>query len=249
MDLKSIWQNKPNWKTLLRKSLPYVLVAVFSYATVFAVLGVQSNEKQYSTVSGTKAELENQKQELEAALSQSQSLLNQLNSINSDTQTLLQKAQTSEDAVADKLDQLQQTLENAENQEQQRWVLPIQYKLCTSWFGYRDHPIAGEAKFHYGVDLAADHGVPIVAARSGTVTTAAYQEGNAGYYVVIDHLDGYDSRYMHMSKYIVAEGQFVMAGQIIGYCGATGAATGNHLHFGIYHNNEAVNPADYIDLY
>lgn len=99
------------------------------------------------------------------------------------------------------------------------------------------------------MDLAADPGTPIVASRSGTVTAAAYVEDNEGYYVNIDHLDGYESRYLHMSKYIVTEGQFVMAGQIIGYCGDSGAATGYHLHFGIYHNNEVVDPADYIDLY
>ena len=63
----------------------------------------------------------------------------------------------------------------------------------------------------------------------------------AGYYVVIDHLDGYKSVYMHMDKYIVTVGQFVLAGQVIGYCGSSGASTGNHLHFGIYNNGQTVN--------
>ena len=161
----------------------------------------------------------------------------------------LKEAEKEEKAVADRIAELKKTYEILQDREQQRWILPIQYQMCTSYFGYRNHPILGEGKFHYGVDLAAAHGTPIVAARSGTVTTAAYEEGNAGYYVNIDHLDGFESRYMHMAKYIVTEGQFVIAGQIIGYCGASGAATGPHLHFGIYQNNEAVNPADYIEMY
>ena len=77
---------------------------------------------------------------------------------------------------------------------------------------------------------------------------AAYDEDNEGYYVNIDHLDGYVSRYMHMDKYIVTQGQFVVAGQIIGYCGDSGIATGVHLHFGIYKDGKAVNPAYYMDI-
>lgn len=243
MNLKSLLRiHVPDRKTFAGKVLPYVLVAVFASATVFAALGAQTVEQQYMTVNETKAELE-------AALNQSQALLSQLTEINTSTKTLLEQAEGEENAVADKIEQLQTAFENIENKEQQRWILPLQYKVCTSYFGYRDHPLAEATKFHYGVDLAADLGTPVVASRSGTVTTASYEADNAGYYVNIDHLDGYSSRYMHMQKYIVTEGQFVMAGQIIGYCGATGAATGSHLHFGIYHNDEAVNPADYIDLY
>ena len=77
----------------------------------------------------------------------------------------------------------------------------------------------------------------------------ATYDDSSGYYVVIDHLDGYRSVYMHMDKYIVGAGQFVVAGQLIGYCGNTGVSTGDHLHFGIYHNGQTVNPADYIDMY
>ena len=264
MDLETLWHKAlcawqrlaPDGKTFLRKCIPAVLVVVFASATVLAVLGVQENGEALITLNGSKAALEAEKEKLEAeqkslseTLAQTQKLLGELTATKNDTQVLLQEAQQEEDAVAAKLDELKATMENFKNYEMQRWVMPIQYKRCSSPYGYRDHPIAGESKFHYGVDLAADRGTPIVASRSGTVTLAAFQEDNAGNWVIIDHMDGYDSRYMHMDKYIVTEGQFVMAGQIIGYCGATGAATGNHLHFGIYYNNEAVNPGDYIDLY
>ena len=250
MDFKSLWHKYvPDWKSLLRKGLPYVLVAVFAAATAVAVLGVQDNRHMYAGISATKAELETQQQQLQSALTQTQTLLDQLNSINTNTQTLLQQAETEEGEVADKIEELKNTFESIENKERQRWLLPMQYKLCSSSYGYREHPVRGEANFHGGVDLAADRGTPIVASRSGTVKYAEYIENDAGYWVLIDHLDGFESAYMHMDKYIVTEGQFVVAGQVIGYCGATGVATGNHLHFEIRKNNETVNPADYIDMY
>ena len=245
----------PDWRTFFRKCIPYALVVVLASATVLAVLAVQQSEQGYVAISGSKAEIEAQKQELEAnqkelaqTLADTRNLLSQLTQLKDDTENLLEEAQLEGGTVSDKLDELKETLENLKNQEQQRWVLPMQYTMCTSSFGNREHPVAGEEKFHSGVDLAAARGTPIVASRSGTVKVAAYDEKNEGYYVNIDHLDGYVSRYMHMDKYIVTQGQFVLAGQIIGYCGDSGIATGVHLHFGIYKDGKAVNPADYIDL-
>lgn len=129
-----------------------------------------------------------------------------------------------------------------------KWVMPINYSYFTSPFGYRWHPIHGDWRMHYGVDLSAPTGTPIYASRSGVVTTASYEEGGAGYYVSINHLDGYASIYMHMTHFIVSAGQQVSAGQVIGYCGSTGGSTGPHLHFGISYNGVYVNPADYINI-
>ena len=98
------------------------------------------------------------------------------------------------------------------------------------------------------MDLSAPQGTPIYASRGGQVTTAAYEAGGAGYWVSINHLDGYATRYMHMTHFIVSPGQYVAAGQIIGYCGSTGGSTGPHLHFGVYYNGSAVNPANYINI-
>jgi len=245
---------KPDWQQLIQKGLPYVLAAVLASATVFTVLGVQSTNVEYLDIQQTKAEMEAEKltleanqRELQTALAETQNLISQLATLNADMQGLLEKAKLEEKEVADRIAALQIAVDTAEERQRQKWVLPIQYKVFSSPFGYREHPVAGEGQFHYGVDLAADLGTPIVASRSGTVTSATF-ENVAGNYVVIDHLDGYTSRYMHMDKYIVTPGQFVMAGQIIGYCGSTGVSTGSHLHFGIYHNDKAVNPALYIDL-
>ena len=100
-----------------------------------------------------------------------------------------------------------------------------------------------------GIDMAAAQGTPIFATRAGYVSTAAYQEGGAGYYVSINHGDGYRSIYIHMTHYIVKKGEYVEAGQIIGYVGSTGGSTGPHLHFGISYNGQYVNPANYIAFY
>ena len=127
------------------------------------------------------------------------------------------------------------------------WKVPISYTAFTSAYGWRIHPISGTRKFHYGVDLAAPTGTPIYATRSGTVDTATYGS-SAGYYVQINHGDGYKSIYMHMTHYIVKPGQHVTQGQVIGYCGSTGGSTGPHLHFGISYNGNYVNPANYIRI-
>ncbi|MBO7321558.1 MAG: M23 family metallopeptidase, partial [Bacteroidales bacterium] len=115
-------------------------------------------------------------------------------------------------------------------------------------FGMRFHPIHNEWRMHNVVDLAAYPGNPIFSTRSGVVTTAAYEAGGAGYYVYINHGDGYGSIYMHMTHYIVSVGQYVTAGQVIGYVGSTGVSTGAHLHFTIVYKGNYVNPADYIRL-
>ncbi len=128
------------------------------------------------------------------------------------------------------------------------WLIPISYTNFSSPFGMRWHPVYGGWRMHYGVDLAAPSGTPIYATRTGVITTTSYQEGGAGYYVTINHGDGFSSIYMHMTHYIVSPGQYVSAGEVIGYCGSTGASTGPHLHFGISYKGTYVNPAEYIAI-
>ena len=126
------------------------------------------------------------------------------------------------------------------------WICPVPYYTLTSPFGMRIHPISGKWKMHNGVDMSCAQGTPIYAAKSGKVTTTSYQAGGAGYYVSINHGDGFSSVYMHMTHYIVSPGQYVTAGQVIGYVGSTGGSTGPHLHFGISYKGTYVNPMNYI---
>ena len=128
------------------------------------------------------------------------------------------------------------------------WLRPCSYVKLTSPFGYRDSPTAGASTYHQGVDLAAPQGTPVYASRAGRVTVAGFGSA-AGYYVTINHLDGFSSIYMHLNNYVVSSGQTVSAGQLIGYVGNSGIATGYHLHFGIAYNGAYVNPASYVNLY
>ena len=125
------------------------------------------------------------------------------------------------------------------------WARPCSWRKLTSPYGYRIHPTLGYRKFHNGVDLANDQGTPIYAARSGKVTVATYG-GTYGYYVTINHGDGYSSLYAHMTHYVVHKGDTVKKGQLIGYMGSTGRSTGPHLHFSIFYNGSSVNPMNYI---
>ena len=125
------------------------------------------------------------------------------------------------------------------------WVVPVPYYVLTSPFGMRLHPIHGDYRMHNGIDMAAAQGTPIYASRGGQVEIATYNS-SAGNYVQINHGDGYRSVYMHMTHYIVSYGQYVAAGQVIGYVGSTGGSTGPHLHFGISYNGSYINPLPLI---
>ena len=127
------------------------------------------------------------------------------------------------------------------------WVRPCSYVKLTSPFGNRESPTAGASSYHQGVDLSAPEGTPVYASRGGQVSTATFGSA-AGYYVKINHMDGFSSIYMHLKNYVVSPGQNVSQGQLIGYVGKTGVATGFHLHFGIMYNGAYVNPCNYVPL-
>lgn len=127
------------------------------------------------------------------------------------------------------------------------WIVPINYTYLASPYGMRIHPLEGIWKMHNGVDLDAPMNTPIYASRSGKVYYRGWW-GTGGNTIMINHQDGYISRYLHMERFAVANGEWVAAGQIIGYCGTTGGSTGPHLHFEIQYNGKYVNPAEYINI-
>ncbi len=112
-----------------------------------------------------------------------------------------------------------------------------------SRFGYRIHPIFKTRRLHTGVDLAAPAGTPIYAAGDGVITYYKWQSGY-GNKVEIQHVNGYETAYGHMSRYAdgLKEGSQVRQGQVIGYVGTTGQSTGNHLHYEILINGNLVDP-------
>ena len=119
-----------------------------------------------------------------------------------------------------------------------QWPLPVAGTI-TSQFGHRVDPITGEVSSHTGTDIACAEGTPILAAADGTVTVANGLDswgGSYGYYIQIDHGGGLETLYAHCSSICVITGQQVQTGQVIGYVGHTGRATGNHLHLEVLIN-------------
>ena len=119
-----------------------------------------------------------------------------------------------------------------------QWPLPVAGTI-TSQFGHRVDPITGEVSSHTGTDIACAEGTPILAAADGTVTVANGLDswgGSYGYYIQIDHGGGLETLYAHCSSICVTTGQQVQTGQVIGYVGHTGRATGNHLHLEVLIN-------------
>jgi murein DD-endopeptidase MepM/ murein hydrolase activator NlpD len=112
----------------------------------------------------------------------------------------------------------------------------------SSAYGKRTDPFKSEdADFHPGLDIAADRGTPIHATADGAVETAGYN-GNYGLSVLIEHGYGIGTRFGHMSSLAVKPGQKVRRGDVIGYVGSTGHATGPHLHYEILFNGRPINP-------
>ena len=113
-----------------------------------------------------------------------------------------------------------------------QWPLPVAGAI-TSQFGHRVDPITGEVSSHTGTDIACAEGTPILAAADGIVTVANGLDswgGSYGYYIQIDHGSGLETLYAHCLSICVTTGQQVQAGEVIGYVGHTGRATGSHLH-------------------
>ncbi len=115
----------------------------------------------------------------------------------------------------------------------------------TSEFGWRTHPIFGSARFHSGLDIGGDYGMPIHAAASGVVIEAGWI-GGYGNTIMIEHGSGIVTLYGHNESLAVGVGQHVNQGDVVAYCGSTGNSTGPHCHFEVRVNGEPVSPWDYL---
>jgi len=114
-----------------------------------------------------------------------------------------------------------------------------------SGYGPRVHPVHGDVRFHHGVDIAAPTGTPIQSFAQGTVSFAGWRNGY-GNLVIVQHADGIETRYAHQDTIDVVAGQVVSAGQVLGTVGATGTATGPHLHFEVRRNGASLDPAAWL---
>ena len=126
------------------------------------------------------------------------------------------------------------------------YIKPISGGRLSSGFGARSAPTKGASTYHKGIDWATPIGTTVVASNAGTVVTAGWASGY-GYAVYINHDDGKQTRYGHLSKVLVKPGQRVSQGERIALSGNTGITTGPHVHFEIRINGNAVNPLNYLN--
>lgn len=229
-----------------------------------AAANVEENQRILSEemldMQDTREQLESSEEILKEKRTESDDILRELIAQQSEYQALLDESEALQDSLMTEIAQKQRELQAAQYKEElvkmalkgenppsnATWIEPVSGYTITSPFGNRKSPTAGASTNHKGVDMACPSGTPIYATRAGTVTTASYQAGGAGYYVSINHGDGFASIYMHMTRYVVSKGQSVAQGELIGYVGSTGISTGPHLHFGVSYGGTYVNPMAYL---
>lgn len=127
-------------------------------------------------------------------------------------------------------------------------IQPIDNKDLTrlhTIFGLRFHPLLGYVRPHKGLDFTAPHGSPVYATGDGRVDNS-YLSSSYGNVVYLNHGFGFETRYAHLSKYIVMPGDKVKRGQIIGYVGNTGTSVSDHLHYEVLFNGEHINPINFF---
>ena len=127
-----------------------------------------------------------------------------------------------------------------------QWPCPGYYPSADDdFFGTRLHPIWGDYRTHYGVDMGAPSGTPIQAMGNGSIISAGWN-GGYGNCVIVDLGNGVQAMYAHMSGFAVSSGQTVNKGDVVGYVGSTGDSTGAHLHFGVLSGGSFVDPLGYF---
>ena len=223
-------------------------------------------ENQKTALEETREQLQTAQLMLEQKRQEADALLQEMVARDEEFQALLDQSEQKQNALMEELAQKEDAYDKALYDEwlatyvppvtQQPapevpesdadWITPVPYYTLSSPFGMRPHPILGYYRMHNGIDMACAAGTPIYASRGGLVEIAGYQADGAGNYIQLNHGDGFRSIYMHMTNYIVNQGDYVAPGQIIGYVGNTGLSKGNHLHFGISYQGIYVNPIEYI---
>lgn len=123
---------------------------------------------------------------------------------------------------------------------------PTLSRSITSNFGYRSDPFTGKSAFHAGVDISGEIGDPVYSAAAGTVVQAEHSPAR-GNFIIIQHPNGLQTWYMHLSRISVSANDEVTKGEVIGKLGSTGRSTGPHLHFQVLKQNKPIDPLPYLN--
>lgn len=139
----------------------------------------------------------------------------------------------------------QYMMENKEEMRHRPAIRPVNGGIL-SGFGWRNHPILGFKKMHTGLDMVASIGTTVYASADGVVSFSGVKSNGYGMHIDLSHGYGYTTKYAHLSKIMVREGQKVKRGDVIGLTGNSGLSKGPHLHYEIEKNGEKINPIDYF---
>ena len=216
--------------------------------------------EEKATVENTRAQLEKDKAEAEVLVADAKAKKAKVEDKESEQQVLLDQAIYDRDTSERMYEELMAASQEVANMIRRSHMSSAGYSGApagaggmiwpisgpiTSEFGWRTHPIFGTARFHSGLDIGGDYGMPIYAAASGTVIYAGWISGY-GNAVIIDHGGGVTTLYGHNDSLNVSEGENVAQGQVIAMCGSTGNSTGPHCHFEVRENGEPVSPYGYL---
>lgn len=217
-------------------------------------------KEEKATVENTRAQLEKDKAEAEVLVTDAQAKKAKVEDKESKQQVLLDQAIYDRDTSERMYEEIMAASQEVANMIRRSQMSSAGYSGApagaggmiwpisgpiTSEFGWRTHPIFGTARFHSGLDIGGDYGMPIYAAASGTVIYAGWISGY-GNAVIIDHGGGVTTLYGHNDSLNVSEGENVAQGQVIAMCGSTGNSTGPHCHFEVRENGEPVSPYGYL---
>lgn len=123
---------------------------------------------------------------------------------------------------------------------------PKKFKRISSKFGKRFHPIRKKIKAHLRLDILSKKGTAIHASATGTVLKVITSNTGYGNQIIIQHKYGFVTRYAHIHSFIIAKGDIVKKGKIIGFVGSTGDSTAPHLHYEILKYNKAIDPLPFL---
>jgi len=165
---------------------------------------------------------------------------------------IAQEAQGAVQVIKESLPLREESLEDLQTKLQERnqelgaipSIWPTNGKMA-SGFGYRKDPFTYRTEFHTGIDISNRSGTPIYATADGKIVHAKY-DGGYGNSILINHRNGINTRYGHLSRFAVKYGQEVKKGQLIGYMGTTGRSTGPHLHYEVIINSKTIDPYKYL---